>query len=927
MKICTRVNVIAKEKVEDDFEGSSIRSEAYKKRTESRLSNEAVDSDRILESTKKGLQNLKTLSSEIYSTVYVFFYKHFSSYFAIDMKKQLSILAMVFSFVLVTSLVMSATMSDGSLVFFGTEYQYGQDAKLWLQLLDENNSYVDDGICFVDVYTPANEELLERATMTNANHDGIYYYDFNVPIAAGVYPSIAVCYFTATETIHLANASWIENGTDLAGDYTDTWTPNSVRDTIREDTNDRISAGYNFTDTDICGSVSESLLSGVTVHWEGRWAQSPANDHIKISVWNYSSNSWFNLTNEITTETGDITVSNYIALNNTTAAGVVNSTAGHFRIRFVDHGLPDSTRTDLKTDYVYIACDEINGDEWQELKGASEIHVTSDSLYIVENTNATMEEGGEAFEGSVSINITLSSGTYQFEDDIHITFPLDWDIPCEAVTNISELNESGYWIPQNYTIHWHSDKDYCEVHTEKDLDAGVNYLFQLNFSNHYFRILETHMRNVMITDDFVTSICNVYQNYTGLPNYTTPLQNVTNNTDPFHNACNQYFDAMYRYNLSFIRAYDLRLDLIDNPNYETWLEIVATSESTSNDYNIVYEAADTMSTIMQLASDYSDVVVNVLEPSSIPSYYAWFGNLSTSLKILNGSVTAESSFSDVRYAGGTEYQFGEEILLAYQFIDTEAGNPSPITDAWCNVSVWLPNETIHFSQTNMTYLNGSAGVYYYNFTLPDVEGVYSASSWCIFGSIVGFGSSTFHVAPWANQIGNITGNFSDDLYFRIRNFMMVSLTNAEVTNMTCLNNQTLRVFKNALQNISGEIVDVIAYQDFVCDFGCDVANNICTTGSAMNLWLFFIASGISLYLMFGRKDPILNIIGSLGLAVMGGYIMIAGIDFITVLGLTGSVGGSWVINNQITLLIGFVYFGLALYRIVSSWMRLNAEIK
>ena len=100
----------------------------------------------------------------------------------------------------------------GNLFLHGTEYQIGQTAKAWLQLLDTNLEYVNAGVCFLDIYTPDQQEYVEQALMLNMGHDGIYYYDLQVPPIEGVYPMIARCYYEATEVKYYATSINVTTG-------------------------------------------------------------------------------------------------------------------------------------------------------------------------------------------------------------------------------------------------------------------------------------------------------------------------------------------------------------------------------------------------------------------------------------------------------------------------------------------------------------------------------------------------------------------------------------------------------------------------------------------------------------------------------------------------------------------------------------------
>jgi len=78
---------------------------------------------------------------------------------------------------------------------FGTEYTNDQQVKMWVQLLNSSGEYVEDGSCYIDIYSPDNIIYVKYALMSNLQHEGIYYYDMESPAKEGVYPVIARCYY------------------------------------------------------------------------------------------------------------------------------------------------------------------------------------------------------------------------------------------------------------------------------------------------------------------------------------------------------------------------------------------------------------------------------------------------------------------------------------------------------------------------------------------------------------------------------------------------------------------------------------------------------------------------------------------------------------------------------------------------------------
>jgi hypothetical protein len=312
-------------------------------------------------------------------------------------------------------------LKKGTLVMHGTEYIFGQTGKVWLQLLDSNNTEVLDAVCFVDIYNPDGTEYIEQATMTNMLHDGIYYYDLNIPNVEGVYPSIARCYYEAGQDINLVTSISYTNSTYTSGSLSNTYTLDGTYLNTEELSNvtpRRYGSELSLSNGYICSNISELLLTGVTIYWNGRWNSNIGGDYMTISIYNYSSSSWIDLPNTITgVGTGSKTVTNSFSFSNITRAGLVNSTGSNARLKFTDTNLTDGSATRFDYDYVYVSCDRLTSPDWIEVRGSSEIHVSknySDMLYrAIISTNDTVKSVNYTLFSKIQESIALMTATNQ----------------------------------------------------------------------------------------------------------------------------------------------------------------------------------------------------------------------------------------------------------------------------------------------------------------------------------------------------------------------------------------------------------------------------------------------------------------------------------------------------------------------------------
>lgn len=113
---------------------------------------------------------------------------------------------------------------------------------------------------------------------------------------------------------------------------------------------------------------------------------------------------------------------------------------------------------------------------------------------------------------------------------------------------------------------------------------------------------------------------------------------------------------------------------------------------------------------------------------------------------------------------GTEYQSGEYGIIYAQIKDSDG---TPINLANCTIKIFYPNETL-WIEDKLKYLFGSDGLYYYNFIVPQIEGVYAVTANCSEPLVYGF--STFHVTKWLNktlekveEVKSLVDSLKDDI--------------------------------------------------------------------------------------------------------------------------------------------------------------------
>jgi hypothetical protein len=296
----------------------------------------------------------------------------------------------------------------------GTEYTAGIDktAKNWVQLLNASNQEVNNGLCYISIFTPTHATYLSNALMTSSNDSGIYYYDYNVPVIPGVYPVIAECYYEASETEFYPTSIAINRGTAVFTNLDSAFEidGNFFRYTENTPNPRRVDLNWTFSAANIsaCASVSELLLTSINIFVYGTLDSVP-NDDVTISIFNWTSNTWIDLPNKIAEGAGYKSVSNVISTNNITKSGFYSATNG-VKIRTTDTALTDTANNNFDVDKIFIGCDQLASPEWQDVKGSSEAHITSviDNPFYAETLCGTNENNGDTgacatFENNLSV--------------------------------------------------------------------------------------------------------------------------------------------------------------------------------------------------------------------------------------------------------------------------------------------------------------------------------------------------------------------------------------------------------------------------------------------------------------------------------------------------------------------------------------------
>jgi len=100
-----------------------------------------------------------------------------------------------------------------------TEYSPNSNGRVFIQVLDNYFSPVDNAVCYINVYYPNGSYFARNQTMLHFEN-GLYYYDFIAPKTEGVYMVTVSCVYPSQLTVLTPSNSrlWYKDSTVVATD-------------------------------------------------------------------------------------------------------------------------------------------------------------------------------------------------------------------------------------------------------------------------------------------------------------------------------------------------------------------------------------------------------------------------------------------------------------------------------------------------------------------------------------------------------------------------------------------------------------------------------------------------------------------------------------------------------------------------------------
>ena len=496
----------------------------------------------------------------------------------------------------------------------GTEYFPGERAKVWVQLINSTGEYVNNASCKLSIYTPTGEKLIENGEMSSMDDDGIYFYDLLSPQAQGVYPVVAKCFYIMTESHESADGFTLNIGDVLTGDYTDTEFLDNSEHKIRQ-LDGAIDVDYNFDN--MCGiGTSEDELAGLTVTVNAKWVDSVTNDNLVMHIYNYSSGGWITLPNRILDPNDRITVTNTIDSNNFTRDGLVSNT-GTLRLKFNDTLPTEGTNKMAEFDFIQVTCKEFSALSWQEVKGSSEMHISSDKFWVIDEESIIGNITNELYNGYMYFNLVVSSQTSRGETEQDINKILPTPFPCNHVLGVTVDG-----VAVNFTGE-DSGSEACDVHWDMDLAVDTNYDVVIKTENWWRVEVNSWESETELLNDFITPMCEFYRENKGYPNYTLPLVSKVNHSDNFYRECYNTLDFFYHVNESIYDEFSFGQAVLTYDDMQLlnsdWRHLILSKDEYLDSVNSLLAS-------IGLASDMSQLALNSGEA---PEFFNYWANQST----------------------------------------------------------------------------------------------------------------------------------------------------------------------------------------------------------------------------------------------------------------------------------------------------------
>lgn len=313
------------------------------------------------------------------------------------LKKKIFLLVFMFLFSsFAVSAVSKSDLSSPQIDVHGTEYTYGDVAKPFVQLLDDNGQPLNNQSCKVSILYPNSSLFVDAQNMTFAGNGlGIYTYNVVAPNISGVFPVVVNCDIFVNEFNIFAEDFGIGVGTLKEGSILNTFVSDDIYHEI-EESGGILEIFYNFSGVNVPEGTGVSLIFEGFLHYDGVF---------DISLLNNLTQQWDKLGDSHLATANDITFSNGFDLatysNNGNVAVRINASDG-------------INLQNIEIDFLAINYSTVGYQYLNSVGGSSELHITEplsliNGLLVLVNSiwSKILEVAGIVEENQAKINQTL----------------------------------------------------------------------------------------------------------------------------------------------------------------------------------------------------------------------------------------------------------------------------------------------------------------------------------------------------------------------------------------------------------------------------------------------------------------------------------------------------------------------------------------
>jgi hypothetical protein len=452
-------------------------------------------------------------------------------------------------------------IDKGNMDVFGTEYYEGDDATIFLLLKDSDGIQVSNAVCTLDIYYPniANQthpEWINNGLMMY-KEEGLYYYDFTVPLTSGLYMVNAECTYISEDNYYYTLSYGSGPTRNITtGTYTgDSFVLNDYQEWLYVQCDSgTVGGGAKACDVWNEWNITTAHLGNVTQLFVQFLGENSIAATMTQYWWNWSNSAWVTLPNTITfksTASGGVPsgIDEYLSNRIPLAAIGTGANFGLVRIRsntvagtvFKQYNNWLTLRTSQYTTTI------------EDLKGSGEVHVNSlpagtNRFFKVLTCDGfidgrcgifTNDEEYDLEEGEIEDFINISATSTK--SNMPISFNTPFTMDCTALYWIKEWNGTGWADFTDYTLYSQPAEENCIITLNKNIVSGTEYQFWTKFDNYMKWEVDWTKSMSDTVNKTVHQLCD-NRNFT----YVVPITDTTPTTeDSITNFCYEFMDDQY----------------------------------------------------------------------------------------------------------------------------------------------------------------------------------------------------------------------------------------------------------------------------------------------------------------------------------------------------------------------------------------------